>query len=147
MSRNMKTKPKPRGKRTAEADLAIRIERVAELLLNGMTNRQIVGICGTEFKCSASTANRYIAEANNKIAAEFDLNRKAEVSKAVERLLRMQQECLARFDYRTAATIEAQLAKIHGLEKQQVEVTHSVEDPWVRLMREIRDGVTSEALP
>jgi hypothetical protein len=141
------TKPKPRGKRTTEADLAIRIERVAELLLNGMTNRQIVGICGSEFKCSASTANRYIAEANTKIASEFDLNRKAEVSKAVERLLRMQQECLARFDFKTAATIEGQLAKIYGLEKQQVEVTHSVEDPWVRLMRELRDGVTSEALP
>lgn len=138
-----KTKPKPRGKRTAEADLAIRIERVAELLLNGMTNRQIVGICGSEFKCSASTANRYIAEANTKIALEFDMNRKAEVSKAVDRLLRMQQECIARQDYKTATSIEAQLAKIHGLEKQQVEVNHTIEDPWVRLMREIRDG-TSE---
>lgn len=136
------TKPKTRGKRTADADLALRIERVAELLLNGMTNRQIVGICGIEFKCSASTANRYIAEANTKIASEFDMNRKAEVSKAVERLLRMQQECLSREDFKTAASIEGQLTKIYGLERQQVEVTHSVEDPIAKLMREIRDGRT-----
>jgi hypothetical protein len=138
----MKTKPKSRGKRTAEAELAQRIERVAELLLNGLTNRQIVGICGSEFKCSASTANRYIADANQKIADEFDYSRKAEVSKAVERLLRMQQECLARQDFKTAASIEGQLTKIYGLERQQVEVTHSVEDPIAKLMREIRDGRT-----
>jgi transposase len=138
----MKTKPKSRGKRTAEAELAQRIERVAELLLNGLTNRQIVGICGSEFKCSESTANRYIADANQKIADEFDFSRKAEVSKAVERLLRMQQECLARQDFKTAASIEGQLTKIYGLERQQVEVTHSVEDPIAKLMREIRDGRT-----
>lgn len=138
----LKTKPKSRGKRTAEAELAQRIERVAELLLNGLTNRQIVGICGSEFKCSASTANRYIADANQKIADEFDYSRKAEVSKAVERLLRMQQECLARQDFKTAASIEGQLTKIYGLERQQVEVTHSVEDPIAKLMREIRDGRT-----
>lgn len=142
MKTNKKNKKLPRGKRITEAELAIRIERVADLLLNGMTNRQIVGICGTDFKCSASTAHRYIAEANNKIAAEFDLNRKAEVSKAVERLLRMQQECLARQDFKTAASIESQLTKIYGLERQLVEVTHSVEDPIAKLMREIRDGRT-----
>ena len=141
------TKPKPRGNRNPDAEIEKRVARVAELLLNGMTNRQIVSICEQEFKACRASAVRYIARANEKIASEFDLNRKSEVSKSVERLLRMQQECLARFDYRTAATIEGQLAKIYGLEKQQVEVTHSVEDPWVRLMRELRDGVTSEALP
>lgn len=138
----MKTKAKPRGKRTAEAELAKRIERVAELLLNGMTNRQIVSICEHEFKACRATAVRYIARANEKIADEFDYSRKAEVSKAVERLLRMQQECLARQDYKTAASIESQLVKIYGLERQQVEVTHSVEDPIAKLMREIRDGRT-----
>ena len=138
----MKTKPKPRGKRTAEAELAKRIERVAELLLNGLTNRQIVAICGNEFKASPRSAQRYIADANQKIADEFDFSRKAEVSKAVERLLRMQQECLVREDFKTAASIESQLTKIYGLERQQVEVTHSVEDPIAKLMREIRDGRT-----
>ena len=138
----MKTKPKSRGKRTAEAELSQRIERVAELLLNGLTNRQIVAICGNEFKASTRTANRYIADANEKIADEFDFSRKAEVSKAVERLLRMQQECLARKDFKTAASIESQLTKIYGLERLQVEVTHSVEDPIAKLMREIRDGRT-----
>jgi transposase len=138
----MKEKPKtlPRGNRNGDAEIEKRVARVAELLLNGLTNRQIVDICGQEFKASRTTAVRYISQANEKIAAEFDLNRKAEVSKAVERLLRMQQECLARHDYKTSATIEGQLAKIYGLEKQQVEVTHSVEDPWVKLMREIREG-------
>jgi hypothetical protein len=105
-----------------------------------MTHRQIVSICEQEFKTCRATTTRDIAKANERIAEEFDMNRKAEVAKAVERLLRMQQECLARFDFKTASSIEAQLAKIHGLEKQHVEVTHSVEDPIAKLMREIREG-------
>jgi hypothetical protein len=135
-----KTKPKPRGDRNGEAEIEKRVARVAELLLNGLTNRQIVSICEQEFKACRASAVRYIARANEKIADEFDYSRKAEVSKAVERLLRMQQECLARQDFKTAASIESQLTKIYGLERQQVEVTHSVEDPWVKLMREIREG-------
>jgi hypothetical protein len=140
----MKEKPKllTRGKRNGDAEIEKRVARVAELLLNGLTNRQIVDICGHEFKASRTTAVRYISQANQKIADEFDYSRKAEVSKAVERLLRMQQECLARQDFKTAASIEGQLTKIYGLERQQVEVTHSVEDPIAKLMREIRDGRT-----
>jgi hypothetical protein len=101
-----------------------------------------VSICEQEFKACRASAVRYIARANEKIADEFDYSRKAEVSKAVERLLRMQQECLVREDFKTAASIEGQLTKIYGLERQQVEVTHSVEDPIAKLMREIRDGRT-----
>jgi hypothetical protein len=137
-----KTKSKPRGDRNGEAEIEKRVARVAELLLNGLTNRQIVSICEQEFKACRASAVRYIARANEKIADEFDYSRKAEVSKAVERLLRMQQECLARQDFKTAASIESQLTKIYGLERQQVEVTHSVEDPIAKLMREIRDGRT-----
>jgi hypothetical protein len=137
-----KTKSKPRGDRNGEAEIEKRVARVAELLLNGLTNRQIVSICEQEFKACRASAVRYIARANEKIADEFDYSRKAEVSKAVERLLRMQQECLVREDFKTAASIEGQLTKIYGLERQQVEVTHSVEDPIAKLMREIRDGRT-----
>jgi len=137
-----KTKSKPRGDRNGEAEIEKRVARVAELLLNGLTNRQIVSICEQEFKACRASAVRYIARANEKIADEFDYSRKAEVSKAVERLLRMQQECLVREDFKTAASIESQLTKIYGLERQQVEVTHSVEDPIAKLMREIRDGRT-----
>lgn len=78
--------------------------------------------------------------ANERIADDFDFSRKSEVAKSVDRLLRMQQECLARFDFKTAASIESQLVKIYGLERQQVDVTHTVEDPIAKLMREIRDG-------
>lgn len=136
----MKKKKIPRGNPSPKAQIEARIARVSELLLNGMTVRQIVDICGHEFKASRTTTVRDIAMANERIADDFDFSRKSEVAKSVDRLLRMQQECLARFDFKTAASIESQLVKIYGLERQQVDVTHTVEDPIAKLMREIRDG-------
>jgi hypothetical protein len=141
-------KKKNRGDRINDAEVASRVDRVAGLLLDGRTTRQIVSLCVNEFGSHPRTIKRYIAEANDKIASEFDANRGAEVAKAVERLMRMQQECLVREDFRTAATIEAQLAKIHGTERQQqVEVTHALSDPIVMLMDQVRKGREALAAP
>ena len=130
---------KKRGDRIPDAELEQRVARVANLLLDGLTRRQIVGICGEEMKVSSGTVDRYIAQANQNLAAAHDSDLKAELAKSIDKLIRYQQSCLVNGDMKTAVDIEKQLNKLHGLDRQQVEVKHSVDDPLVMLMTSIRE--------
>ena len=128
-----------RGDRIPDAELQKRVARVGNLLLDGLTRRQIVGICGTEFKVSSGTVNRYIAQANEHLAAAHDSDLKAELAKSLDKLTRYQQSCIVNGDMKTAVEIEKQLNKLHGLDRQQVEVKHSADDPLILLMTSIRE--------
>ena len=130
---------KKRGDRIPDAELEQRVARVANLLLDGLTRRQIVGICGEEMKVSSGTVDRYIAQANAQIADAHHADLKAELAKSIDKLIRYQQSCLVNGDMKTAVDIEKQLNKLHGLDRQQVEVKHSVDDPLVMLMTAIRE--------
>jgi hypothetical protein len=131
--------PKKRGDRIADSELQTRVARVANLLLDGLTRRQIVGICGEEFKVSSGTVDRYIAQANAQIAEAHEGDIKAELAKSIDKLTRYQQSCIMNGDMKTAVDIEKQLNKLHGLDRQQVEVKHTADDPLVMLMTSIRE--------
>jgi hypothetical protein len=128
-----------RGDRIPDAELEKRVARVGNLLLDGLTRRQIVGICGEEFKVSSGTVDRYIAQANKDFAAAHETDLKAELAKSIDKLIRYQQSCIVNGDMKTAVDIEKQLNKLHGLDRQQVEVKHTADDPLVMLMTSIRE--------
>jgi hypothetical protein len=128
-----------RGDRIPDAELQKRVARVGNLLLDGLTRRQIVGICGEEHKVSSGTVDRYIAQANQNLAAAHDTDLKAELAKSIDKLTRYQQSSLVNGDMRTVVDIEKQLNKLHGLDRQQVEVKHSADDPLIMLMTSIRE--------
>lgn len=132
--------PTKRGDRITDAEVQNRVARVANLLLDGFTRRQIVGICADEFKCSSGTTDRYIAKANEALALSHQQDIKAELAKTIDKLIRYQQSCIVNNDIRTAVDIEKQLNKLHGLDRQQLDIKHSGENPIQVLMTSIREG-------
>lgn len=128
-----------RGDRITDAELQNRVARVANLLLDGFTRRQIVGICADEFKCASGTTDRYIAQANDMIASAHQQDVRAELAKSIDKLTRYQQSCIVNQDIKTAVDIEKQLNKLHGLDRQQLDIKHSGENPIQLLMTSIRE--------
>ena len=96
--------------------------------------------CDREFGVSVKTAERYIAAATEDIAASYKPVLAAETAKLMHQLQTLARLSVDTANLSTANAVYGQIIKLLGLEKQQVEVKHSLDNPMAIILREVRDG-------
>ncbi len=134
------TPKRPRGDKVGDAELTRRIAMVSGLLLDGHPRRHVVTSCDREFGVSLKTAERYIAAATEDIAASYKPVLAAETAKLMHQFQTLARLSIEVGNFATANAVYGQIVKMLGLEKQQVEVKHSLDNPMAIILREVRDG-------
>lgn len=121
---------------TSESELTQRIAQVAEWMLVPYTSSEIVRLCNTEWGVNRATSYRYIADANELIAAEAAEGVAAEVRKAKARYERFIRKAEERNELNVAVSAQEKVVKLLGLaEPDKAEVKHDVADPLAELLR------------
>lgn len=138
-----KPAPRPRGDKTSEVELEQRIRLVVKWISRGMGYSDVVSNCEGSFGVSKSTAERYVAEANQRIKDANVKDRELEIAKAKARY--EQQMQLAAQDKQYAAAINAntQLVKLLGLAEPE-KIEHGASDTLAELVAQIRAGNTKQ---
>jgi len=132
---------RPRGDRTSEAELALRIRKVERLLLRGIGYSDLVAVCCTEFEVCERTARSYIGEANQRIRESNDKDRELEIAKAKARYEEFIRLALSREEITAAIMSQRDLVKLLGL-SQPDRVEHGVTDTLTEFFKELRSGET-----
>lgn len=113
---------------TSEAELTQRIAQVAEWMLVPYTSSEIVRLCNTEWGVNRATSYRYIAEANELIAAEAAEQVAAELRKAKSRYERYMRKAEERNELNVAVSAQEKLTKLLGVgAPEKSEVKHSLD--------------------
>ena len=123
---------------TSEAELTQRIAQVAEWLFAPYGHSEIVRLCKTEWDVNRATSYRYIADANDLIAAEAAEQVAAELRKAKSRYERYMRKAEERNELNVAVSAQEKLAKLLGIgAPEKTEVKHDVTDEFVGIFRGI----------
>jgi hypothetical protein len=123
---------------TSEAELTQRIAQVAEWMLVPYTSSEIVRLCKTEWDVNRATSYRYIADANDLIAAEAAEQVAAELRKAKSRYERYMRKAEERNELNVAVSAQEKLAKLLGIgAPEKTEVKHDLTDEFVGVFRGI----------
>jgi len=123
---------------TSEAELTQRIAQVAEWLLAPYGHSEIVRLCKTEWDVNRATSYRYLADANDLIAAEAAEQVAAELRKAKSRYERYMRKAEERNELNVAVSAQEKLAKLLGIgAPEKTEVKHDVTDEFVGIFRGI----------
>jgi hypothetical protein len=123
---------------TSEAELTQRIAQVAEWMLVPYTSSEIVRLCKTEWDVNRATSYRYIADANELIAAEAAEQVAAELRKAKSRYERYMRKAEERNELNVAVSAQEKLAKLLGIgAPEKTEVKHDLTDEFVGVFKGI----------
>jgi hypothetical protein len=123
---------------TSEAELTQRIAQVAEWLLVPYGHSEIVRLCKTEWDVNRATSYRYIADANDLIAAEAAEQVAAELRKAKSRYERYMRKAEERNELNVAVSAQEKLAKLLGIgAPEKTEVKHDLTDEFVGVFKGI----------
>lgn len=113
---------------TSEAELTQRTAQVAEWMLVPYTSSEIVGLCKTEWDVNRATSYRYIADANELIAAEAAEQVAAELRKAKSRYERYMRKAEERNELNVAVSAQEKLTKLMGVgAPEKSEVKHTLD--------------------
>ena len=113
---------------TSEAELTQRTAQVAEWMLVPYTSSEIVGLCKTEWDVNRATSYRYIADANELIAAETAEQVAAELRKAKTRYERYMRKAEDRNELNVAVSAQEKLTKLMGVgAPEKSEVKHTLD--------------------
>ena len=113
---------------TSEAELTQRTAQVAEWMLVPYTSSEIVGLCRTEWDVNRATSYRYIADANELIAAETAEQVAAELRKAKSRYERYMRKAEERNELNVAVSAQEKLTKLMGVgAPEKSEVKHTLD--------------------
>jgi len=106
---------RPRGNRTPDAEVELRILCVASMIVEGRSRSDILLQCATDYGVSRSTSDRYIEEAHEHLRAAYkpQIRRSAEIAK--QRLETIYFKAMERGDLRTALAAQNQLSRMQGL--------------------------------
>jgi hypothetical protein len=113
---------------TSEAELTQRTAQVAEWMLVPYTSSEIVRLCKTEWDVNRATSYRYIADANELIAAETAEQVAAELRKAKSRYERYMRKAEERNELNVAVSAQEKLTKLMGVgAPEKSEVKHTLD--------------------
>jgi hypothetical protein len=113
---------------TSESELTQRIAQVAEWMLVPYTSSEIVRLCRTEWDVNRATSYRYIADANELIAAEAAEQVAAELRKAKSRYERYMRKAEERNELNVAVSAQEKLTKLMGVgAPEKSEVKHTLD--------------------
>jgi len=106
---------RPRGNRTPDAEVELRILCVASMIVEGRSRSDILLQCATDYGVSRSTSDRYIEEAYDHFKESYkpQMQRSAEIAR--RRLETIFQKAMKKEDHRTALMAQMQINKIQGL--------------------------------
>ncbi len=112
----------PRESKANRVTAETRVNKVYELLVNGLTRHQIWLYVTTNESGKALFAgvsirqlDRYIAEANGLLGAEAEFHRARELGKAIARLNELFQRCMKVQDYQRALAVQREINTLLGL--------------------------------
>ena len=113
---------------TSEAELTQRIAQVAEWMLVPYASSEIVRLCNTEWGVNRATSYRYIADANELIAAEVAEDVAVELRKAKTRYERFIRKAEERNELNVAVSAQEKLTKLMGVgAPEKSEVKHTLD--------------------
>lgn len=131
--------------RTDPAEVRLRVQQVAEMLIAAAPRHQIQAVCAKKWAVSPRQADRYIADASAQIAAETAPARAAMITTMRTRLERIYYKAFAGEDYRAALGALAQLAKLYGLDaptRAQMDVRVDTVE-----LQDVLDAIEQAGLP
>jgi len=110
-----------RTPRITKAERNKRVTLVTELLLNGLTRREIIQYIRKrkEWAVGDRMIDRYIAAANKWIEEQANVKRTHEFGLAIARLNNLYKRSMAISDYKTALAIQREITSLLGLERNQ----------------------------
>ena len=113
---------------TSESEITQRVAQVAEWMLVPYTSSEIVRLCNTEWGVNRATSYRYIADANQLIAAEAAEDVAAELRKAKTRYERFIRKAEEGNELNVAVSAQEKLAKLLGIgAPDRQEIKHSMD--------------------
>lgn len=128
----MPTKPPP-ARRITKAEKTLRVTRVKELLIKGMTRREIIGYVAakTDWKAADRTVDDYIAAAYEefKLASEI-VDKDQERRIAAERFQLLYEMAVKLQDVKSATTAEWKRCELLGLpapKEQTITINHNIQ--------------------
>ena len=107
-----------------DAEIAIRVGKIVELLLRGYTRRKIVELTTNDYNVCIKTADTYIARAKEIIVDEMKGSRDEMIAMAASRYHDLYMKNYNIQDYREARAVQDSMNKLFGLEAPKaVDVT------------------------
>lgn len=124
----------PNGKRTTKAEVELRVTAVYEKLVSGMSGRQIAVWGGEQWNVSARGVNLYIAKATERLKADAQRHREAELGKSIARLDMLFAKTVEKKRWRDALAVEHERIELLGL-RESSDDDHSSVDEFLALMK------------
>ena len=85
-------KPIKPKKRSSNAELGLRVNRVARLLANGATRSDVLQYASSQWECCDRTTDDYIRRARELLCADWELDRRVFTAEILAQLTTLQKE-------------------------------------------------------
>lgn len=122
-----------------------RVETIIELILDGRTRDEIVGMCVKNWKASRETVNKVLTKANEQLQHVFDARYESKASGLIASLQRVYREALDKGEYKSAIEAIKAIASIQGMDKKVVE-THNKTDITVKDSEDFKNLSTKDLI-
>jgi len=129
---------KPRGNKLSSAELETRITWVTELMVNGVTRSLIITQCTERYRCSISTAERYMRGALRRLKACYKPQAESSAEMARRRFEKIFSAAMEKGDLKTAMAAQSNLCKLEGTWKAAEANSPSMVDALTSLMKSVR---------
>lgn len=123
---------KPPARSTA-AEKILRVEKVVDLLIVGNSRPEIIRFGEKEWGVGRHAVDRYIQDANRKLAKAADVHRATELAKAIRRCEHLYRKAYEAGDLNTARLVQKDLSDLLDL-KVSTESAKIGDIPTVRLV-------------
>ena len=107
------------GKRSTKSEKEFRVSTVYGLLCDGLSRTQICHFAADNWEVSERNADRYIAEARERIAHDCSMSRQAFLAEAISRLRNYEQQASKRGQLQVATNSVRLQAELVGLTGKQ----------------------------
>jgi len=86
--------PKPNNprRRSSNAELGLRVNRIARLLANGGTRSDVLQYASNQWECSTRTTDDYIRRAREILCEDWELDRRVFTAEILSQLATLQKE-------------------------------------------------------
>jgi hypothetical protein len=131
--------PKKRKPRATAAETEARVNKVFELLVNGLTRYQVLQFVATktDWQLKPRQVDNYIQKASALIAQEAEYLRPKEIGKAIARLNAIFQGAVKVQDYKTAIAAQRELNKLLSLYEPPAAQTLNINSADVSLLHRL----------
>lgn len=123
-------KERKNGK-TSKADLALRIDKITELMAIGFDRSRILQFVSekTDWNVSVRTVDNYIAQATERITEQADINLEYETGLALNRFDDLYRRNMGIQDYKAALNVQRERAKLLALYRPERSIVTTLEGP------------------